>query len=84
MFAHSIDAATLRVADIRALAAAAQTVGAILVIDNTLPTPFGCRPLTQGAHIVVESLEGMAPGMLASPLVAVSVARSQVSHGRHR
>lgn len=83
-FAPSIDAATLRVADIRALAAAAQTVGAILVIDNTLPTPFGCRPLAQGAHVVVEALEGMAPGMLSSPLVAVSVARSQVAHGRHR
>ena len=38
-FAPSIDAATLRVADIRALAAAAQRVGAILVIDNTLPRP---------------------------------------------
>lgn len=72
----SVNAKTLRVADIRALAEAAKTVGALLVVDNTLPTTFGCRPLAQGAHITVEFLSGAFGAAVSEPVVAVSVARS--------
>ena len=79
----SVNAKTLRVADIRALAEAAKTVGALLVVDNTLPTAFGCRPLAQGAHITVEFLSGAFGAAVSESVVAVSVARSmRKQHGR--
>lgn len=45
----------LDVADIRALAEAAHAEGALLVVDNTLPTPMGQRPLELGADLSVAS-----------------------------
>lgn len=78
----SVNAKTLRVADIRALAEAAKTMGALLVVDNTLPTTFGCRPLAQGAHISIELLSGAFGAAVSKPVVAVSVARSmRKQHG---
>lgn len=46
---------TLRVTDLRALAALAHAHGALLVADNTFATPFVQRPLALGADIVVHS-----------------------------
>lgn len=46
---------TLRVTDLKALAEAAHSHGALLVADNTFATPFMQRPLTFGADIVVHS-----------------------------
>src|SRR6476661_3488943 len=45
----------LNVVDIRAAAAAAHEVGAIVVVDNTFATPYLQQPLDLGADIVVHS-----------------------------
>jgi len=45
----------LEVLDIAALAEAAHAEGAALVVDNTLATPLGQRPLELGADLVVSS-----------------------------
>ena len=44
------------VADIEAIAKIAHAAGIPLVVDNTCPTPYLCRPLDWGADIVVHSL----------------------------
>ncbi|MBN1345835.1 MAG: PLP-dependent transferase [Phycisphaerae bacterium] len=44
-----------KVVDVAALRAAANTVSAMLVVDNTFATPYHQRPLTLGAHLVVHS-----------------------------
>jgi cystathionine gamma-synthase len=46
---------TLATVDIGSVAAAAHSVGARLVVDNTFATPILQRPLEQGADIVVHS-----------------------------
>lgn len=45
----------LSVADIRAVAAATHSAGALLVVDNTFATPYLQQPLTLGADVVVHS-----------------------------
>src|SRR5436305_14989113 len=45
----------LNVVDIRAAAAAAHEVGALVVVDNTFATPYLQRPLELGADIVMHS-----------------------------
>lgn len=44
------------VPDIEAIAAIAHDHGIPLVVDNTVPTPYLCRPFEHGADIVVHSL----------------------------
>jgi O-acetylhomoserine (thiol)-lyase len=44
------------VTDIEAVAAVAKRAGVPLIVDNTLATPYLCRPLDWGADIVVHSL----------------------------
>ncbi|MCB1456021.1 MAG: aminotransferase class I/II-fold pyridoxal phosphate-dependent enzyme, partial [Nitratireductor sp.] len=44
------------VTDIAAIAAIAKKAGVPLIVDNTLATPFLCRPIEHGADIVVHSL----------------------------
>ncbi|EKX47568.1 hypothetical protein GUITHDRAFT_157598 [Guillardia theta CCMP2712] len=43
------------VSDIRALADIAREAGIPLIIDNTMATPYLCRPIEHGADIVVHS-----------------------------
>ena len=43
------------VSDIRALADIAHEAGIPLIIDNTMATPYLCRPFEHGADIVVHS-----------------------------
>jgi cystathionine gamma-synthase len=45
----------LNLVDIKAVADAAHTVGALLVVDNTFATPYLQRPLELGADIVLHS-----------------------------
>ena len=45
----------LNVVDIRAAAAAAHEVGAIVVVDNTFATPYLQQPLDLGADVVIHS-----------------------------
>ncbi len=44
------------VTDIEAIAAIAKRAGVPLIVDNTLATPYLCRPFEHGADIVVHSL----------------------------
>jgi len=46
---------TLKVVDIRRLAAAAKKVGAMVVVDNTFATPINQNPLALGVDLVVHS-----------------------------
>ena len=43
------------VTDIRAIADIAEAAGVPLIVDNTLATPFLCRPIEHGATLVVHS-----------------------------
>jgi len=44
------------VIDIPAIAAVAKKAGVPLIVDNTMATPYLCRPIEHGADIVVHSL----------------------------
>ncbi len=46
---------TLKIVDIKRLAAAARKVGSIVVVDNTFATPLNQSPLKLGADLVVHS-----------------------------
>ena len=46
---------SLAVADIPAVAEVVHAAGARLVVDNTIATPIGCRPLEYGADLVFHS-----------------------------
>lgn len=45
----------IRVPDLEALATIAHEAGALLVVDNTVPTPVLCQPFRWGADVVVHS-----------------------------
>lgn len=83
-FVESIGCAGLRVPNLREVSAAARSVGAVLVVDNTLPSCFGCNPLAQGADICLEALDRVAAGHLQEKAVAVTVARSITGRGKRR
>jgi cystathionine beta-lyase/cystathionine gamma-synthase len=46
----------VRVADLAALAGAAHERGALLLVDNSLASPYHCRPIEHGADLVIESI----------------------------
>lgn len=55
LFLESPTNPTLKILDLRRLASAAKSVGATVVVDNTIATPINQRPLELGADIVVHS-----------------------------
>jgi methionine-gamma-lyase len=55
LYAETIGNPQLNVVDLEALAQVAHRAGVPLVIDNTLASPFLCRPIEHGADIVVHS-----------------------------
>ncbi|MCW2847882.1 MAG: O-acetylhomoserine aminocarboxypropyltransferase [Marmoricola sp.] len=55
VFAETIGNPKLNVVDIRGWADAAHALGLPLIVDNTAPTPFLCRPFDLGADIIVHS-----------------------------
>ncbi|MCZ8511133.1 homocysteine synthase [Paenibacillus filicis] len=55
VFAESIGNPKGDVLDIAAVAAVAHENGIPLIIDNTFPSPYLCRPIEHGADIVVHS-----------------------------
>ena len=55
VFAETLGNPSLVVLDIAAIADVAHAHGVPLVVDNTVPSPFLCNPLTLGADIVVHS-----------------------------
>lgn len=81
-FVNSIGGHGLRVPDLRALGRAAREVHALLVVDNTVASAFGCNPLRLGAVLSLEALDRVCAGKAPRKLVAASVARSQLK--RHR
>lgn len=81
-FVNSIGGFGLRVPDLRALGRAARETHALLVVDNTVASAFGCDPLRLGAALSLEALDRMCAGKAPRKLVAASVARSQLK--RHR
>jgi O-acetylhomoserine (thiol)-lyase len=56
LYAETIGNPQLNVLDIAAVAAIAHQAGAPLVIDNTLASPYLCRPIEHGADIVIHSV----------------------------
>ena len=81
-FVNSIGGFGLRVPDLRALGRAAREAHALLVVDNTVASAFGCDPLRLGAVLSLEALDRGCAGRAPRKLVAASVARSQLK--RHR
>ncbi|MEW9109387.1 MAG: O-acetylhomoserine aminocarboxypropyltransferase/cysteine synthase family protein [Cytobacillus gottheilii] len=55
VFAETIGNPSLKVLDIEAVATIAHENGIPLIIDNTFPTPYLCRPIEYGADIVIHS-----------------------------
>jgi O-acetylhomoserine (thiol)-lyase len=56
IFCESIGNPLGNVVDFGALAAVAHAHGLPLIVDNTVPSPYLCRPIEHGADIVVHSL----------------------------
>jgi O-acetylhomoserine (thiol)-lyase len=56
VFCETIGNPLGNVTDIGALAAVAHAHGVPLIVDNTVPSPYLCRPIAHGADIVVHSL----------------------------
>ena len=55
VFAETVGNPRINVVDIRAWADAAHEHGLPLIVDNTAPTPFLCRPFDLGADVVVHA-----------------------------
>lgn len=81
-FVNSIGGFGLRVPGLRALGRAAREAHALLVVDNTVASAFGCDPLRLGAVLLLEALDRVSAGKAPRKLVAASVACSQLK--RHR
>ena len=56
VFCESIGNPAANVVDFGALATVAHAQGVPLIVDNTVPTPYLCRPFEHGADIVVHAL----------------------------
>jgi len=55
VFGETVSNPSLNVLDLRAWADAAHGLGLPLLIDNTVPTPFLCRPFEFGVDVVVHA-----------------------------
>ena len=55
IFGEALSNPSLVVLDIEKFARAAHEAGIPLIVDNTFPTPYNCRPFDFGADIVVHS-----------------------------
>jgi len=55
LYAETLGNPSINVVDIAAIAAIAHEAGVPFVVDNTVPSPYLCRPLEHGADIVVHS-----------------------------
>jgi len=56
LFLETVGNPRLDVPDLERIAAVAHDAGIPLIVDNTVPTPYLCRPFEHGADIVVHSL----------------------------
>jgi O-acetylhomoserine (thiol)-lyase len=55
LYAETLGNPLINIVDIEALAAIAGDAGIPLVLDNTVPSPYLCRPIDWGANIVLHS-----------------------------
>ncbi len=55
LYAETLGNPSINVVDIAAVGAIARDAGVPFVVDNTVPSPYLCRPLEHGADIVVHS-----------------------------
>lgn len=55
LYAETIGNPNLNVLDIEPVAAVAHAAGIPLVVDNTVPSPVLCKPISHGADIVIHS-----------------------------
>jgi O-acetylhomoserine (thiol)-lyase len=55
LYAETLGNPSINVVDIAAIGAIARDAGVPFVVDNTVPSPYLCRPLEHGADIVVHS-----------------------------
>jgi O-acetylhomoserine (thiol)-lyase len=55
IYAETLGNPLINVLDIESIASIAHAAGLPLVVDNTFPTPFLCRPFEWGADIIVHS-----------------------------
>ena len=55
IYTETLGNPSIKVADIEGLAKIAHKHGIPLVVDNTVPTPYLCRPIDFGADIIVHS-----------------------------
>jgi O-acetylhomoserine (thiol)-lyase len=55
LYAETLGNPSINVVDIAAIGAIAKEAGIPFVVDNTVPSPYLCRPLAHGADIVVHS-----------------------------
>jgi len=56
VFCESVGNPLGNITDLAALAEVAHAAGVPLIVDNTVPSPYLCRPFEHGADIVVHSL----------------------------
>ncbi|MBK7002392.1 MAG: aminotransferase class I/II-fold pyridoxal phosphate-dependent enzyme [Rhodoferax sp.] len=71
------------VTDLAALAAVAHAHGIPLIVDNTVPSPYLCRPFEHGADIVVHSLTKYLGGHGTS-IGGVIVDSGKFPWGKHK
>jgi O-acetylhomoserine (thiol)-lyase len=55
LYAETLGNPSINVVDIAAIGAIAKDAGIPFIVDNTVPSPYLCRPLDHGADIVVHS-----------------------------
>jgi O-acetylhomoserine (thiol)-lyase len=70
------------VTDIEAIAAIASEAGIPLIVDNTMATPYLCRPIEWGADLVVHSAATATRWEASSSTAAVSTGRRAPSSMR--
>jgi cystathionine gamma-synthase/methionine-gamma-lyase len=76
LLAETISNPLLKLCDVAACAEIAHRVSAKLIVDNTFATPYLCRPLEQGADLVVHSATKYLGGH-ADVIGGVVIARQQ-------
>ena len=80
VFCESVGNPLGNVTDIAALASVAHAVGVPLIVDNTVSTPYLCRPFEHGADIVVHALTKY----LAARPIRVAAASAASRHRARR
>jgi methionine-gamma-lyase len=79
LYAETISNPTMEVTDLPSWAQLAREAGATLVVDNTIASPYLCRPIEYGAGIVVHSATKYLGGH-SDVIAGVAVFADQEQH----